>query len=132
MIERQTKLRVARPTNSIAALLPFYFEGLGLTELYRFTDHDGFSGVMLGLAGAPYHFEFTEAHGHVAPPAPSEDHLLVFYLPDPASWQAACTRMEAAGFAPLAAFNPYWDRRGKTYADPEHYRVVLQQADWPI
>jgi hypothetical protein len=27
-------------------------DGLGFTELYRFADHDGFDGVMLGLPGA--------------------------------------------------------------------------------
>ena len=58
-------LRVARPTDDIEALLPFYRDGLGLDVLYRFADHDGFDGIMLGNQGAPYHFEFTKAHGHV-------------------------------------------------------------------
>jgi len=49
------KLRVARPTDNIEALIPFYRDGLGLDVLWRFKDHDGFDGVMLGLAGAPYH-----------------------------------------------------------------------------
>ena len=56
-------LRVARPTDDIDALLPFYETGLGLTVLYRFEDHDGFDGVMLGHAQAPWHFEFTRARG---------------------------------------------------------------------
>jgi len=37
----------------------FYHEGLGLDELSRFADHDGYTGVMLGLPGATYHLEFT-------------------------------------------------------------------------
>jgi len=61
-----TKLRVARPTDDLEAVAKFYREGLGFTELYRFADHDGFDGVMLGLRGAPYHLEFTRAHGHRA------------------------------------------------------------------
>ena len=28
------------------------------------------------------------------------------------------------------AFNPYWETRGRTYEDPDGYRVVLQQAEW--
>ena len=35
------------------------------------------------------------------------------------------------GFAPVASFNPYWDVAGKTYEDPDGYRVVLQNAGWP-
>jgi hypothetical protein len=40
-------------------------------------------------------------------------------------------RLERAGYAPVAAFNPYWDRRGRTFEDPDGYRVVLQCASWP-
>jgi catechol 2,3-dioxygenase-like lactoylglutathione lyase family enzyme len=132
MPETTPKLRVARPTNDLAALLPFYRDGLGLTVLTSFSGHDGFDGIMLGMAEAPWHLEFTQAAGHIAAPAPSEDHLLVIYLPDRAAWQAACARMEAAGHAPVASCNPYWDRQGRTYQDPEGYRVVLQQQEWPL
>jgi catechol 2,3-dioxygenase-like lactoylglutathione lyase family enzyme len=124
-------LRVARPTNNLEALVPFYRDGLGLGILYRFEDHDGFDGLMFGRPGAPYHIEFTRAHEHPAGRAPSQDHLVVFYLPDIADWRAAVARMRAAGFEPVASFNPYWDRRGATFEDPDGYRVVLQNAGWP-
>ena len=123
-------LRVARPTDDLEALLPFYRDGLGLTVLYRFEDHDGFDGVMLGAAEAPYHFEFTRARGHMAGKAPTRDHLLVFYIPDPEDWRRAVARMRGAGFEPVASFNPYWDQRGLTFEDPDGYRIVLQNADW--
>jgi hypothetical protein len=29
------------------------------------------------------------------------------------------------------AFNPYWDRSGRTFEDPDGYRVVLQNAPYP-
>ena len=125
------KLRVARPTDDIEALLPFYRDGLGLSLLSRFEDHEGFDGVMLGAAGAAYHFEFTRAKGHVAGRAPSPEHLIVLYLPDEGQWRAAVDRMRRAGFEPVRAFNPYWDRTGATFEDPDGYRVVLQQAGWP-
>ena len=38
-------LRVARPTDDLERLLPFYRDGLGLGVLFRFADHDGFDGV---------------------------------------------------------------------------------------
>jgi catechol 2,3-dioxygenase-like lactoylglutathione lyase family enzyme len=123
-------LRVARPTDDIDALLPFYRDGLGLAVLYRFEDHDGFDGVMLGHERAPWHLEFTRAAGHRAGRAPTADNLLVLYLPDPAEWQAAVHCMAAAGFRPVASFNPYWDRQGVTFEDPDGYRLVFQRAGW--
>lgn len=124
------KLRVARPTDDIEALLPFYRDGLGLDVLSRFADHDGFDGIMLGNQGAPYHFEFTKARGHVVGRAPTQDNLLIFYLPEIEEWQAAVDRMEAAGFEAIPAFNAYWDRHGRTFEDPDGYRIVLQNAAW--
>lgn len=124
------KLRVARPTDDIEALLRFYREGLGFDVLYRFTDHDGFDGVILGNRGAPYHLEFTRAHGHFAGRAPTQDHLLVLYLPGNEEWQAAVDRMKAAGFLPIPSFNAYWDKQGLTFEDPDGYRVVIQNAEW--
>jgi len=125
-------LRVARASDDLDRLLPFYSHGLGLDLLYRFEDHDGFDGFMLGKPGAPYHFEFTRASGHKAGRAPTQDNLLVFYLPGKAEWCAAVDRMRAAGFAPVASFNPYWDRNGVTFEDPDGYRIVLQNAASPV
>jgi catechol 2,3-dioxygenase-like lactoylglutathione lyase family enzyme len=124
------KLRVARPTDDLDGLLPFYRDGLGFTVLGRFEDHDGFDGLILGHEGAPYHFEFTSAHGHRAGRAPTPDNLVILYMPDGAEWQAAADRMEAAGFPPVPSFNPYWDRHGRTYEDPDGYRIVIQNAAW--
>ena len=123
-------LRVARPSDNLEALLQFYRQGLGFALLYRFEDHDGFDGIMLGHEQAPYHLEFTRARGHVAGRAPTPDNLLVFYFPDTKEWQAAVGRMRDAGFSPVAAFNPYWDREGVTFEDPDGYRVVFQKAAW--
>ncbi len=123
-------LRVARPTDDLDALVRFYRDGLGFTVLGEFRDHDGFDGVMLGHPGAGYHLEFTRKEGHRAGKAPTEDHLLVFYLPDPAAWRRAVDRLARCGYEPVPAFNPYWDRQGRTFADPDGYRVVLQNAPW--
>ncbi|GAB3828205.1 VOC family protein [Hymenobacter jeollabukensis] len=123
-------LRVARPTNDLAALLPFYRDGLSFEVIGQFTDHDGFDGLMLGHAQAPYHLEFTRERGHAAGGAPSAEHLLIFYLPEAEAWRAAVDRMRRAGFAPVPAHNPYWDQQGLTFQDPDGYRVVLQQAAW--
>ena len=98
--------------------------------LFRFENHDGFDGVMLGRKGCPYHFEFTHAKGHRAGRAPTQDNLLVFYVTDEAKWRLAVERMRHAGFPPVTSFNPYWDRQGRTFEDPDGYRVVLQLGAW--
>jgi catechol 2,3-dioxygenase-like lactoylglutathione lyase family enzyme len=127
----KANVRIARPSDDLAALVTFYRNGLGFEVLYEFKDHDGFDGVMLGFKGAGYHLEFTRKHGHRAGRAPTEENLLVFYLPDTEEWKRAVARLEGLGHQAVKAFNPYWDRKGKTFEDPDGYRVVLQNAGWP-
>ena len=123
-------LRVARPTDDIDALLPFYVDGLGFQVLTRFEDHLGFSGIVLGHPAQPYHLEFTHHEGHPAGPAPTRDNLLAIYLPQRLAWQAAVNAMIEAGCHPVPSLNPYWDEHGKTFEDPDGYRVVLANKGW--
>jgi hypothetical protein len=39
--------------------------------------------------------------------------------------------MRLAGYDPVASDNPYWDRTGRTYEDPDGYRMVLHHGAWP-
>ena len=123
-------LRVARPSDDLEAVVKFYRDGLGLEVLFELAGHEGFDGVMLGHAGAGWHLEFTRKAGHVAGRAPTEENLFVFYLPDRREWEAAVGRVEGIGCAAVAAFNPFWDRMGKTFEDPDGYRVVLWNGGW--
>jgi YycE-like protein len=43
----------------------------------------------------------------------------------------AVARLKGCGFEPVASFNLYWDKVGKTFEDPDGYRVVLQNASRP-
>ena len=122
--------RIARPTDNLAAIVRFYRDGVGLQVIDSFDNHQGFDGVMLGLLGLSYHLEFTNHQGHTAGQAPSQDNLLVFCLPEAAAWQAAIDRMLGQGYESVASYNPYWDIQGRTFADPDGYRVVFQQAAW--
>jgi catechol 2,3-dioxygenase-like lactoylglutathione lyase family enzyme len=128
---KQTILRVARPTDHLEATIRFYTEGVGLKVLGSFEDHEGFDGIMLGIPGASYHLEFTRKRGHAAGRAPTQDNLLVFYIDDKQEWLHATQRMSDAGYQPVPSFNPYWDRLGQTYEDPDCYRVVIQNQSWP-
>ena len=107
-----------------------YCTGLGLAEIGRFENHEGFDGVMLGKADLHYHFEFTYCRTHPVAPSPTPEDLIVIYVPDPVEWQHACASMLSAGFTEVTPFNPYWKQRGRTFEDHDRYRVVLQQAQW--
>jgi catechol 2,3-dioxygenase-like lactoylglutathione lyase family enzyme len=126
----QEQLRIARPVSALERAVAMYRDGLGLREIGRFEDHEGFDGVMLGREGLPYHFEFTYCRAHPVLPNPTAEDLLVFYLPDAGEWRQACVSMLEAGFVEVAPFNPYWGQRGRTFEDPDRYRVVLERARW--
>ena len=125
-------LRVARPTDQLQEVVEFYRYGLGFKVLADFKDHDGFDGVILGHSKMPWHLEFTHKTGHVAGRAPTEDNLIVLYLPESDDWTRTTEVLEKRGIKPVRSFNPYWDKNGKTYEDPDGYRVVLQNAAWEL
>ena len=123
-------MRVARPTDNLAAIAEMYAKGIGFTVLAQFEDHRGFDGVILGHPNQPYHIEFTSQRGHEVGKAPTRDHLLVFYIPGKDDWESTCAQMISAGFREVPSYNPYWDARGRTFEDIDGYRVVLQNAAW--
>jgi prolyl oligopeptidase len=123
-------MRVSRPTDNLDAITNMYAAGLGFTVLDRFTNHDGFDGVILGPSAGQYHIEFTTRRGEQVRHVPTPEHLLVFYITSGEEWEAACARMVAAGFRHVPSSNPYWDIAGKTFEDIDRYRVVLQNAAW--
>ena len=123
-------LRIARPVRDLSRAVAQYTQGLGLEELASFTGHAGFDGVMLGLRGADFHFEFTVCRTHPVTPRPTPEDLCVFYIPDPQAWAERCQAMQGAGFKEVESFNPYWRARGCTWEDADGYRVVIQRAAW--
>ena len=125
---RGAHLRVARATDNLQEVVRFYRDALGFEVIASFEDHDGFDGAMLGHPGAPYHLEFTHRRGHTAGRAPTEENLLVFYLPDRAEWQQAVDKIESAGHQRVRSANPYWDRNGATFEDPDGYRIVFENG----
>jgi len=125
-------LRIARPVSALERSAAMYCRGLGLREIGRFENHQGFDGVMVGNVGLDYHFEFTYCRTHPVQPVPTPEDLIVFYLPDRMEWQTRCMSMLEARFAEVAPFNPYWRQRGRTFEDHDGYRIVLEQASWTV
>lgn len=120
------QVRVARPTARLDEVIRFYHEGLGLEQLSRFEDHDGYTGVMLGLPGPGYHLEFTTHDDGSPGDAPTRDNLLVFYLGSAKEVEAVASKLLAFGYPETEAENPFWPANGGvTIADPDGWRIVL-------
>lgn len=123
-------LRIARPVSDLLKAQIMYCQGLNLCVIGSFANHEGFDGVMVGLPGSGFHFEFTHCSTRPVVPAPTPEDLTVFYIPALADWKSTCATVLAAGFKRVASFNPYWDVLGRTYADPDGYRIVLHNTQW--
>jgi catechol 2,3-dioxygenase-like lactoylglutathione lyase family enzyme len=123
-----TQLRVARPTNDLEKTVDFYVKGLGLPVIGNFSDHEGYSGVMLGLPGEKYHLEFTQRTHGLALTSPSPDNLLVFYLENELKQKQIVRRLKEMGYPSTEPENPYWKKHGITVEDPDGWRVVLMKV----
>ena len=122
------QVRVARPTDRLAEVVRFYRDALGLPQLGSFEGHAGYDGVMIGLPGRDYHLEFTSHAGGSPCPAPTRDNLLVLYVEDAAALARVVERLAAHGHHPVEPENPYWAERGRTFEDPDGWRVVLMNT----
>ena len=132
MIPRNAVLRIGRPTDHLEEITKMYVEGLGFEVIGGFDGHGDFSGRMVGHPKHYYHLEFTNHKTEKAGRCPTEDHLLVFYLPDDAEYEAAIARMDQSGFKQVKSFNPYWEGGATTYEDLEGYRVVINHGESPF
>jgi catechol 2,3-dioxygenase-like lactoylglutathione lyase family enzyme len=77
----EMKVRVTRHTDHLEPVVAFYRDQVGLPEIRRFSDHDGYDGVFLDLPGTGAHLEFTTGGDHSAE-EPHPENLLVLYLDD--------------------------------------------------
>jgi catechol 2,3-dioxygenase-like lactoylglutathione lyase family enzyme len=120
------QVRFARPTDRLPEVVKFYVEGLGLHELYRFENHAGYDGVMLGLPHTDCHLEFTTHVDGSPGPAPSKEHLLVLYFESEARMFETVQRLGKFGAEPVPTENPYWAAHGAmAFPDPDGWQVVL-------
>lgn len=117
-------LRVARHTTNIEKIKKFYVEFLGLEILGEFQGHDRYDGIFIGLPQKNWHLEFTMSD-HTPEHKPDEDDLLVFYSQDQTEFDTIIFRAAEMGYTDLVARNPYWNSKGKTYQDPDGFRVVI-------
>lgn len=123
------QIRVARPSRDLERACAFYRDAVGLPVLSSFADHEGFSGVILGVPDAAHQLELVR-HAEVEPSPTTEDQL-VLYLGSAAAVANRATAIEAAGHEPQAPPNPYWTREGAiAFVDPDGYWLVLSPDSW--
>lgn len=115
------QLRIARHTDQLEEVVRFYRDRVGLPEIGRFNDHDGYDGVFLEVPGTGAHLELTTGGGQQAP-SPHPESLLVLYLDTQAEIDAITRRIAQA---PVLPANPYWQRNALAYADPDGFQVLL-------
>ena len=118
--------RVAHPVHDLERSAAFYRDLLGLPPRGGFTDHEGYSGVSLALPGGG-ELELTTGPGDVLPR--STDDLLVLYVAGPEDAGRQAEALVSAGVPTVPSANPYWDRWGRTFLDPDGYAVVVAAAD---
>lgn len=124
------QVRIARQTDQLETIEKFYCEGLGLQVISRFKGHAGYDGVMIGLPDLSYHLEFISHVDGSPGAAPSDENLLVFYIPDKAAIERTVDRLKAMGYPNVPSANPWWDEHeAVTIADPDGWRVVLQPGN---
>lgn len=115
------QVRFARHTDRLVEIIRFYGDDLGLPEIGRFEDHEGYDGVFFALPGTDAHLEFTSGGRHSAP-QPHPETLLVLYR---GSSDAVDEISRRVGGEQIESANPYWSKHAVTLADPDGFRVVL-------
>lgn len=123
-------LRIARPSDNLSQVALMYKNGFGFEILSEFKDHNGFDGVILGHSKATYHLEFTHHYATVVGRAPTQDNLLVWYVPEIVAYKKLMDNLLQAGFIKVTSYNPYWDQNGSTFEDCDGYRVVITLDQW--
>ncbi len=118
------KFRTARHTTELNRIIDFYGRVLGLKVLGEFRDHQNYDGVFLGIPGESWHLEFTvsaDAPAHI----PDDDDLLVFYAESLDEFNKIKERFIANKVKYAKPKNPYWERNGITFEDPDGFRIVI-------
>jgi len=116
--------RLARHTQKLQPIIDFYCGVLGFEILGKFENHDHYDGVFIGRPNSDWHLEFTvsdETPQHL----PEEDDLLVFYAESNEKFLEICQKLEDNNIESIKPKNPYWNNNGKTYADPDGFRIVI-------
>ncbi|MTE16950.1 GNAT family N-acetyltransferase [Nocardia aurantiaca] len=116
--------RFTRATDRLVECARFYREIVGLTQLFVFEDHAGYSGFVLGLPDASAQLELVRLDG-APPPAPADpEHAVVLSVRS--GFEELRTRLADHGVAEVVPDNPYWvAARAFAVLDPEGWMLIV-------
>jgi len=114
--------RVAHPARDLARSTAYYRDLLHLQPSGGFAGHDAYNGVFFALPGGG---ELELTAGPVAQAAGTDEDLLVLYVCTIDEVRAIGASLVSAGVRSVDSPNPYWDRCGQTFLDPDGYRIVI-------
>ena len=120
-----TAVRVARPARDLTGSVRFYRDLIGLPLIGGFENHDGYNGVFFALPGGA---ELELTVGPVQPALSTDEDLLVLYVQTRGEAEAIGARLTTAGVTGIPNRNPYWNRSGLSFLDPDGYRIVIAVA----
>ena len=121
-------VRLARPARDLTRSTRFYRDLIGLAPVGSFENHDGYDGVFFALPGGA---ELELTAGPAQPASSTDEDLLVLYVRTWAEVEAVGARLTAAGVTMIPNRNPYWNRSGLTFLDPDGYRLVIAAGSMP-
>ena len=113
---------MAHPSGDLDRSGAFYRDLLGLRPTGGFAGHGGYDGIFFGLPGGG---ELELTAGPATPRPGSDEDLLVLYLPTLDDVRETAAELEAAGVPTVPAANPYWNRWGRVFLDPDGYAIVI-------
>lgn len=116
--------RVARHTTDLESIIYFYRDLLGLEVLGSFQNHSTYDGVFLGIKGENWHLEFTVSTEEPVHKSDADD-LLVFYPTTLERYNNIIQQLLENNIAEVEPKNPYWKINGRTFVDPDGFRMVL-------
>jgi catechol 2,3-dioxygenase-like lactoylglutathione lyase family enzyme len=117
-------LRIARHTNNLEKIKSFYIDILGFELLGSFINHNNYDGIFIGKPNLDWHLEFTKSND-LANHTFDEDDILVFYPETILEYKALINNLLNSTFLTITSKNPYWNKNGKMFLDPDGYRIVI-------
>jgi hypothetical protein len=137
------RLSNASPTKDVS-VIRFYWESanylksaalyetlLGVTRLAEFVDHDGFSGVVLGLRDCAWQLEIVSVNSPTTKRECNEGRRGIVLYVDAADFRCVSGQIELSGARVVVNDNPYWIRRGAiTLTGHDGESIIVVQEPW--
>ncbi|GAA2155847.1 VOC family protein [Nocardioides koreensis] len=124
---RTPTVRVARRCWRLEECAAFYVNIVGLSQLYEFSDHAGYDGVVLALRGPAVQLELVSPPDDSPMASPDDEDLIVILVDDDRDLDARRHRLTRdLGLTVTRPHNPYWRaRRAFVVRDPDGRGVMF-------